>query len=301
MTTFWLLAAALTTIVMACLLPPLLRRPRDGNAYGEARVALYRTQLRELDVDLRGGILTPDRHAEARDELGRRLLDDTALPDTPAHATRPSPLLAALLLAALPGAAIGLYLHLGNPLALWEPGDDSHAPAIADAGHDLTRARVEAMVNRLAQRLRRQPDDAEGWTMLARSYTALDRPDDAAAAWARAVALVPDAAPLRADYADALATANGGRLAGAPAEQIAKALALDPDDPKSLALSASAAIERGDLKAAIGEWEHLLKVLPPDSQTAGRVAASLASARRGLAGMEAAKASAAQPADTPGR
>lgn len=57
------------------------------------------------------------------------------------------------------------------------------------------------------------------------------------------------------------------------------ALRLDPDDPKGLALPASAAAERGDTAQAITYWEHLYRLLPPDSQTAGRIAANLAAAR----------------------
>ncbi|WP_283780810.1 tetratricopeptide repeat protein [Ralstonia sp. 25mfcol4.1] len=132
------------------------------------------------------------------------------------------------------------------------------------------------MVDQLARRLKAQPQDAEGWAMLARSYTVLERFDDAAAAYAKAVALAPDVAALRADYADVLASLDGGSLKGAAMTQIRAALSADPDDPKSLALAASAASERGDTAAAIDYWQHLYRLLPPDSLTAARVAANIA-------------------------
>nr|WP_255371408.1 tetratricopeptide repeat protein [Cupriavidus sp. YR651] len=151
-------------------------------------------------------------------------------------------------------------------------------------------------------RLRKAPDDPDGWYMLARSYGALERFDDAAAAYAKAVALVPDAAALRADYADALASASGGSLEGAPLEQIRQALALDPDEPKALALAGSAAAERGDLKEAIRYWEHLYRLLPSDSLTAMRVAANLAAAQSAMesAGQPTSAQAVTGPAKRPG-
>ncbi|SPA01088.1 Cytochrome C-type biogenesis protein [Cupriavidus taiwanensis] len=285
MTTFWLLAAALIGAATLCLLWPLLRRraPSDSAAPPERAllVDLYHDQLRELDRDLHAGTLGAARHAEARDELGRRLLDEAAGTSAGPGGAGPSgagpaPLLAALLLAALPSAAILLYLHLGNPVALWRADD---LPAAGGSEHQLSGAQVEGMVNQLAQRLREAPGDAQGWAMLARSYSVLERHADAAAAYARAVELAPDVAALRSDYADVLATLSGGVLDDAPMAQVRRALALDPDDPKGLALAASAAAARGDKEAAIGYWEHLYRLLPADSQTAARIAANLAAAR----------------------
>lgn len=279
MTTFWLLAAALIAGATACLLWPLLRRraaPAPGTPERTLLVDLYHDQLRELDTDLRGGTLTAARHAEARDELGRRLLDDAAVAATGTGRAGTSPLLAALLLAVLPSAAILLYLHLGNPVALWRADD---LPEASGSQHQLSGAQVEGMVNQLAQRLRESPGDAQGWAMLARSYSVMERHADAAAAYARAVELAPDVAALRSDYADVLASLNGGSLEGPPMAQVRQALVLDPDDPKALALAASAAAGRGDKQAAIGYWEHLYRLLPADSQTAARIAANLAAAR----------------------
>jgi len=298
MTPFWLLAAALVAACMAVLLRPLLRErlpSRDGGAVAAGEV--YRAQLQELDADLQHGTLDAGQRSRAQDELGRRLLDDEAPVAAAADggASR-SVRLAALLLAAIPSAAILLYLQLGNPMALWHPGD----PA-SGAGHELSNAQVEALVNQLAQRLRAEPDDAQGWYMLARSYAAMERPADAAAAYAKAVALVPDDAMLRADYADVLASVDGGSLQGAARVQIERALAIDPAQPKALALAASAALQRGDKPTAIALWDRLYRILPPDSQAAARVSASLAQARGATPPAASATPSAAGAARVSGR
>jgi len=99
----------------------------------------------------------------------------------------------------------------------------------------------------------------------------LERPTDAAAAYAKAVALDPGDAPLRADFADAIASADDGRLAGRASEEIAAALAIDSADPKALALAASAAFDTRDYARAIEYWRRLLATLKADSPDAIRV------------------------------
>src|SRR5207253_10630405 len=92
--------------------------------------------------------------------------------------------------------------------------------APAGAGHEVSRDQIVAMVDKLAQRLKQRPDDADGWILLAHSYQALERFAEAADAYAHADALVRNNPDLIADYADALAMAQGGKLAGQPARLV---------------------------------------------------------------------------------
>ena len=115
------------------------------------------------------------------------------------------------------------------------------------------------MTAKLAARLQEKPDDVVGWTMLGRAYRATDRNEEAARAFARASALKPDDAELLADQAEALAISRGRKLAGEPTRLLDRALKLDPDSAKVLALAGSAALERKDYKAVIRHWERLLR------------------------------------------
>jgi len=295
MSLFWVLCACIVGVAVLCLLVPLLRRTPPGTGVQPvSRTAVYRAQVDELGRDFDAGALDPAQRAQELDHLGRRLLDDAAHATAPQAASAAPPratLLASVLLALLPSAAIVLYLQLGNPMVLWQDDDHADAPQ-----HLASGAQVEAMVTQLAQRLRAQPDDAEGWELLARSYTVLERPADASAAYARAVALQPGDARLRADYADVLASADGGSLQGPARAQIEAALALDPRQPKALALAGSAALQRGDKLEAIARWEQLVAQLPPDSQTAQRIAADLALVRAEVRAGDAPATKAAAPA-----
>jgi cytochrome c-type biogenesis protein CcmH len=143
----------------------------------------------------------------------------------------------------------------------------------------LSNAQIGAMVDALAQRLRTDPANVEGWDMLARSYVALNRYREAANAYAHLAALVPDNAEVLADYADALATAQGDSLLGEPERLLARALAIDPRHVKSLALAASAAFQRGDYTQAETRWKQVLELVPPDSEFAQATQASIEQAR----------------------
>jgi cytochrome c-type biogenesis protein CcmH len=138
---------------------------------------------------------------------------------------------------------------------------------------------MESLVERLAARLQQTPDDAEGWMLLGRSLNVLEKYDRAAEAYGRAARLSPKDAGLLADYADTLAMARGRSLEGEPFALIKRALEIDPQHVKSLALAGTAEFERRNYAAAITYWERILPVVPPDSEFAKSVAGSIAEAR----------------------
>lgn len=195
---------------------------------------------------------------------------------------------------ALPLAAVALYLLLGSP-QLAAPEAAPAAPAGGDR-HALGKEQIEQRVAALAERLKAQPDDAEGWLMLGRSYTVLGRYRDGATALRRANELQPGNPNILADLADLAAMAQGKRLAGEPARLVQQALDADPRHPKALALAGSVAFESRDYAAARGYWERLLAVLPADSPIARSVQGSIAEAAQAEAGGAAPQAAAAPPA-----
>ncbi len=90
-------------------------------------------------------------------------------------------------------------------------------------------AAIAGMVERLRARLARNPGDAEGWAMLARSYEVLGRPADALAALRRLAPLVDGAARKEVDAAIARLEA---RLAGGgSSEEKAKPVGTPPANP----------------------------------------------------------------------
>jgi cytochrome c-type biogenesis protein CcmH len=130
----------------------------------------------------------------------------------------------------------------------------------------MSQQQIAANIDKLAERLKQNPNDAQGWTMLARSYMMQEHFAEAAAAFEKLTVVTPNDADAWADYAEASALANGQSLAGKPSEAINRALKIDPKHQKALALAGSAAFQAKDYKKAVDNWQQLLKLLPPGSQ-----------------------------------
>jgi cytochrome c-type biogenesis protein CcmH len=88
------------------------------------------------------------------------------------------------------------------------------AKATAGASADERRAMIESMVARLASRLEQQPDDAEGWARLGRSYMVLGQPAKARDAYTRAATLKPNDAALAQALAEATKKAAATEMGG---------------------------------------------------------------------------------------
>ena len=125
---------------------------------------------------------------------------------------------------------------------------------------------IQGMVDRLAARLKETPDDLEGWRKLGRSYSVLGRYAESAEAYGKASELAKhNDVELLINQAESLALASERRLDGPPAELLARALKLSPDDPRALWFSGLAAAQSLDYQAAARYWRRLLKQPLPDN------------------------------------
>jgi len=227
-----------------------------------------------------------------------------AADEAPEQPTRPSTGLGvtlALFVLVVVGAG---YAGLGAPgLLALGPGDSSAAAqAAASAAPSAAAQQLAGIVNQLADRLKANPDDAEGWQMLGRSYSALGRHEQAADAFGKASQLRPDDATLLVDHAFALAMSSQRSFAGEPARLITRALSLEPKNPKVLALAGTAAFDRKDYKGAVAFWEQLAQIEPAGSPLGQQIQASIAQARElaGIANAAPLAASASAPAQVSG-
>lgn len=280
-------AALLALVALAWLLYPLLwRKSATPSASRQAlNTAIYRDQLTELESDRANGTLAEADCEQARTELQRRLLQDAAVADVMPTAAAPARRTALALGLLLPLAAALLYAWLGHPAAM----------QATRAQHEITAGQMDEMVAKLAARLEKEPNNPQGWAMLARSYKAMNRFDEAEKAFQRAGDIVNGEPQLLCEYADLLAVRANGNLEGKPLELVKAALKLDPSLPMALALAGTAAYNRQDFPEAIRYWEQLLNALPPESDDAKSLTATLAEIRGNSAGKPVAKAAAGKP------
>ncbi|MFO1306215.1 MAG: c-type cytochrome biogenesis protein CcmI [Burkholderiales bacterium] len=288
---FWIVVLALVAGTLAWLVIPLLRRTSaaDGPEDATAAAAVYRDHKRQIEADLAAGAITPEERDAALAELTQRFGQELAGHGEAkaAHVGERTRWIAAgAIVACVPVVAGLLYFSLGNPAAMSGATAASHNPN--------DDAQMVAMVDQLAKRLQANPEDGEGWALLGRSYRVLNRYDAAVMAYNEAAKRLPPNAALYADWAESVAQAQGKTLVGQPTDLLEKAIKIDPDSQKALALLGAAALERGDRAQAIATWTKLRGLLPPDSPQVQQLDAALAQA--GAAPPPAQPASAPKPA-----
>jgi cytochrome c-type biogenesis protein CcmH len=274
-----------------------------------AKLEHLKKQLRQLDDLIQSGTLADAQAQEARVRLERQLVDAVMAGEDlplPVPASTVSPPLARSkvpaswvvgMTAFVLAVGAGGYAWLGNPEATQAgPMGSAMAPqtvqAAASAPHSTEAAQILAMTESLATKLKADPQNPEGWAMLARSYAVLGRYEEATAAYKKALALRPEDARLHADLADALAVTQGRKLDGEPARLVAKSLSLDPANFKGLSLAGTIAFEKQDFKGAVELWTKALKNAPPDNPDLVRqMTGALEDARQraGLPSVEALK------------
>lgn len=283
MTLFWIICAVLLIVALPFVVLPLWRS--GGNGAGSdneiqrdaANLEILRDQSAELEADLRDGLLTQDAYEQGKRELQARLLEEVKITERPTRPPRhPAKVLAIVLAILLPLLSVPLYLALGNTKALLPQQDSGMAGEFAVI-------RSEAKLQELEKQLAQQPENPNGWVVLARSYSELQRFPDAVRAYGQLVKLVPDEAQIWASYADVYAMTNNQSLLGEPTKFLNKALELDGNNTMALALSGSAAMERGDYAAAIRHWTKLVDLLPPDTPDLQMIRDGIQQARQFLA------------------
>jgi cytochrome c-type biogenesis protein CcmH len=281
MTGFMLGAVLAVLLVLGLLLRPFIRASAAAPlSRRQLNTAIYREQLARLDQDLADDAIGAADHEQARTELQRRVLQDTAQEDAAPRLHAPKRTLVAIALM-LPIAAFGLYFLIGNPASM---------NPVAAAGP--TAQDVETMVANLAAKLQKEPGNLKGWAMLARSYKVMGRPLEAEKAYDRAGAFIEGDAQLLADYADVAAANAGGSFAGKPARLIDKALQVDPQNPMALWLAGTAAMNDHQDAKALAIWGGLMKLLQPGSEDARQLQAAIDEVR-GRSGLATSQAPAA--------
>lgn len=270
MMVFWIVAVLLIAAALLFLLPPLIQRGQGSTGEDtfdrdELNVTIFKDQLAELERDLSVNILSQEQFELAKHDLERSFLQggDAEAAEPVSQMDRVIGRSAAVVVSILiPILAVVLYNTLGAGEAGLHPEDAR--PQVQAEGHEGS---LEEQVRGLQDHLQQNPDDAEGWTMLARSYYFLKQYGAAAETFARASGLQQDSnAELLADYADALAMANGRNMAGKPYELVKKSLEINPKFQKALWLAGTATYQSGNFEATLGYWKRLLEIFPKGSE-----------------------------------
>ncbi len=258
---FLLLVGVLIVIAFLFILPPLWRKQSDLNVDLDQRnVKIAQHRLAELKENLRSGGLNQTQYDEQLADLEQALSDDLDIQSKVNLVSKQSHWIIYVLVIVMPLLAGTLYWSLGNFQAV------SHSAEMAIDPDVIKVAQINKMVNGLAEKLKNNPDDAQGWLMLGRSYNVLEQHALALDAFANAYRQLGDQTEILLLYADALGYVNDRNLTGKPSELISKALALEPENMKALWLAGMAKAQQGDADTAMKLWKKLEALLPPGSE-----------------------------------
>jgi cytochrome c-type biogenesis protein CcmH len=283
MTLFWILVAGMMLLALAFVLPPLFRRAsRPSVDRNQLNIEVIKQQLAELDADLNNGKLDQSAYAAARKDLEKELLYDLSDNDkkTDQNSEKGGRWAGVLLIVSIPFVTLLVYQQIGASklIPLLQAEQNIQAPS-ANTGTP-PHASLPELVAKLVTKLQADPNNPEGWFLLARSYMAMGRYADAAKAYEQLHKLAGDHPKILVSYADALAMVHNGQLAGKPVELIDKALAIEPNEPQGLWLAGMAAEQQGEYQTALNYWRRLEPMLEDDPKSQQEIRRLIAQAER---------------------
>lgn len=257
------------TLSLVVIVAVLLKKSNNNN-HQEFGSDLYKQQLNELETDIENGLLSETDIESAKKELQLSILNQDKtikkqMSDNTSTKSNIPKVTAIILFMLLPLFAVELYQRLGRPelieqTALLEEFNNAQT-------EEEKAAAIEKMLVRMEQRLESTPDDADGWLMLANSYTSLERYPEALTAVENLYRLKSDDASVMLRYADILSMVNNGKFEGQPTDLINAAILLEPTNNSGLWLAGLAAIQRGEIQTAIDYWETLVMQFEEDSES----------------------------------
>ncbi|AVP97070.1 hypothetical protein C7S18_07630 [Ahniella affigens] len=256
MTTFLILAALLTILALSPLVYVLLKPDTaetldDPNSKKRQALAAARA----------AGVIDQAEY----DQKLNALKADQPAPAAPARVA-PARQLALVLTVLVPLGMLGLYRQFGNALAL-DPANLVAADGSASGGDNTPPPSLESAVQSLEQKMAANPEDMEGWRLLARGKQSMQDFAGSLTALQKARDLAPDNLDVQVEYAEALALAGAERrITGEPLRLLEDALSRDGAHQRALWLLGIAAVQRGDKPAAIDYWKRLQAQLPPESE-----------------------------------
>ena len=270
----------------------------------QANAAVYKDQLRDLEKEYVLGNLTSEELQIAREELARRLLEDVgdSAPSQPAHRTKAQAqawrapwvwIMSFVFL--VPVASMLMYAVLGQPLAL----NPAALQAGVEQGSDISPEKMTEMATALMRRLQDEPNQVDGWVMLARVQRAREHFDESDEAFRKALALSKDD-NLAIEHAEVLAQKNQGNFAGQPWAIIQRVLTADPQHLNALLLAGSASYTELNYRSALRFWERAREVVEPDSPDAPELDRAIAQTREKM-GLPAAPPRSNAMANAPGQ
>ncbi|WP_421724217.1 c-type cytochrome biogenesis protein CcmI [Bauldia sp.] len=267
---FWVIIAVLAVSATLSVLIPL-QRSRESSRAASHEVSVYRDQLDEVDRDRDRGLIGDAEAEAARTEIARRLIkaDERRAADAKATPSRSRQAAAVGVIVGVPVVAVAFYLLVGSP-------NMPDAPLTARLEAPTEEQDIPALIAQVETHLAANPDDAEGWEILAPIYIRLGRYDHAVEAYGNVVRIRGSSAERESVLGEAIVRANGGQVTGEAQAAFRRAFALDPAAIGPRFYLALADGQAGRTEEAVEALSALAAEAPPGAPWLGPVEAALA-------------------------
>lgn len=286
----WSVLTIMIAVAAIAVATPFIRRLERRNSAAALDMAVFRDQLKEVESEAAQGLMDAAQAESAKAEIKRRALAISgANVDSVGLSGSERSFAAVGVAIVVVGGAVALFALTANLGSGASDGVDEQAeasepaPAPANAPSQNPRAAqtpsrnlgqlapaasapagksglppVDELIQKIARRLEANPNDVAGWRMLGWSYAGVERYEEAADAYGKAIDLAPSIAQLRSARADALVRANGGSVTPVSMILVEEALRLDPRDPMARYLTGLSKEQSGDKAGAIAEWTQIV-------------------------------------------
>ena len=279
----WTVCAVLLVIAVVILSRPLFRKYSEAelaqkqelaNRRKKLNIELYEQKKAQIEQDFANGLLDEEARIEAQNEVEHSLLHDASV----AHDTELVQIdngtarkLALTFLVFIPIFSIVTYAFI-KPDNL-EAIVMNQAPASMPGGQKKVPD-IGAMVASLENKMKENPDNIQGWTMLGRSYVVMKRYPEAVNAYQKALDLtikkdkIEGLSDLKIDLVEVLLQVGGEPNYDQARTLLAELLDSDPDNADALWFMGFLDYQQGNKEQTIQRWKRLLAMLPAEGEQA---------------------------------
>ncbi|WP_075217513.1 c-type cytochrome biogenesis protein CcmI [Mongoliimonas terrestris] len=254
----WIVFALMTVAATLAVIVPLARGNRAATPASAHDKAVYRDQLAELERDRERGLIGAAEAEAARAEIARRLIRADAAAEAAGGRRSWARPAAVAAMVVLPLVTLGVYAGIGSPTL-----PDQPLRARLDAPPDPND--VQQMIARVEAHLVNEPNNLEGWRVLAPIYGRLGRLDDAVRAYREIIRLEGPTPPVSEALGEALVAANGGLVSEEAQAALDAAVAADPERVKARYYRALGLLQSGRNAESLAEYDEIIRRSPADA------------------------------------
>lgn len=254
MTSFIIIAFLITVAALAIMLWPL-RKNRNSISYARQAQNIHfaKERIHELEEQLKNASISATDYEALKLEIETTLADDIDIAnqntsEQTVDSPKPNKFIIIALCTLVPFSAASIYALAGTPESFELAEQSKQQPNKQD---------INALLERLEQRIKDNPNDTEALLISSRTYLSMGRFYEAQQGFKKLITIEGESAPLLISLADASTSIARGVMAGEPMSYVERALKLNPEYPQGLWMAGLGAIQIGDTVTAVDYWTRL--------------------------------------------